>query len=512
MRNKIECIIFYAILLIFLCSIPVKAETETAGSSLGKDNNTESTSLYNESERGISGQWINTNQGWTYKYSDGSSPKMSWRKIDGAWYYFNSKGYWIDDNTYERNSLKGIDVSEWQGNINWKAVKNDGIDFAFIRLGYNTKKLDKYYQQNMRNADAVGIPVGVYYYSKAVNEDEALRDAQFVIENMKGYKVSYPVAIDLEDSKQESLSKQQIGKIIRAFADEIQAAGYTPMIYTNENWYLNHIDWSSLDDVERWVANYSVRQNPNIPRNVWQCCCTGRVAGINVNVDINFGYKNYAKIITPRTEPVSSYGRKDTWVKDSIGWWYSYATGGYPVNKWEYIGNTWYHFDSSGYMQTGWQNLEGTWYYMNDSGAMLTGWQYIGNYCYYLQPNGAMASDTWIGEYYVDSSGAWAPGKYRERWVQSGDRWWYQYSDGSYAIGWKSINGVWYYFDSHGWMQTGWQYIGETWYYLQPNGAMLGDGWHVIDNNWYYMYSNGAMASDAWIDGYYINPSGVWVQ
>ena len=188
-------------------------------------------------------------------------------------------------------------------------------------------------------------------------------------------------------------------------------------------------------DVERWVANYSVRQNSNIPRNVWQCCCTGRVSGINENVDINFGYKDYTKIITPRTEPVSSYGRKDTWVKDSIGWWYSYATGGYPANRWEYIGNAWYHFDSSGYMQTG--------------------WQYIGSYCYYLQPNGAMASDTWIGEYYVDSSGAWVPGKYRERWVQSGDRWWYQYSDGSYAIGWKSINGIWYYFDSHGWMQTG---------------------------------------------------------
>ena len=176
-------------LLMFLCTVPVKAET--AGSSLGKGNNTESIALYNESERRLSGKWMETDKGWIYQYDDGSYPKLSWRKIDNSWYYFNSKGYWIDDNTYEKNTLKGIDVSEWQGNINWKAVKNDGIDFAFIRLGYNTKKLDKYYQQNMRNADAVGIPVGVYYYSKAVNEDEVLRDAQFVIENMNGYKVSW---------------------------------------------------------------------------------------------------------------------------------------------------------------------------------------------------------------------------------------------------------------------------------------------------------------------------------
>lgn len=511
MKQKIKHIMICTVFLIFICIVPVKAETETAGSSLEKDNYTESTALYNESERRLSGKWIETDKGWTYQYDDGSYPKLSWRKIDNSWYYFNSKGYWIDDNTYEINTLKGIDVSEWQGNINWSAVKNEGIDFAFIRLGYNNKKLDKYYQKNIRSANTAGIPVGVYYYSKAVNEEEALRDARFVIENMKGYKVSYPVAIDMEDAVQSELGKTELGKIIRAFANEIKAAGYTPMVYTNENWYLNYIDWSLLGDIERWIANYSVRQNPNISRAVWQCCSTGLIDGVDGNVDINFGYKDYTKFIVPRTEPLDSYYKKDTWIKNEKGWWYSYASGGYPVNEWVLINNVWYHFDSEGYMQTGWQNFDGEWYYLNESGAMLTGWQYVGNYCYYLYPNGIMAHDTWIDDYYVDSSGAWIPGRYQERWVQSGTRWWYEYSDGGYAIGWKNINGIWYYFDQYGWMQTGWQYIEGKWYYLQSNGAMIGEGWHVIDNNWYYIYSNGVMASDTWIDGYYINSSGVWI-
>ncbi len=367
-----------------------------------EENTIESKQIYSEGERESSGKWIQTNQGWTYKYSDGSMPELSWRKIDGVWYYFNSKGYWIDDNTYERNTLKGIDVSSWQETIDWKAVKNDGVDFAIIRLGYNNKRLDKYYPRNMKNANAVGIPVGVYYYSKAVNEQEALRDAQFVIENMKGYKVSYPVAIDLEDAIQENLGKKELGKIARVFADEISAAGYTPMIYTNENWYMNYIDWSSLGDIERWIANYNVRQNPYISRNIWQCCSTGRIDGINGNVDINFGYKDYTKIITPRTEALASYYHKNIWVKNDIGWWYSYANGGYPVNQWELIDNRWYYFDSMGYMQTGWQHIGEKWYYLRPNGAMLgVGWHIIDNNWYYMYSNGAMASDTWIDGYYI---------------------------------------------------------------------------------------------------------------
>ena len=227
----------------FFWATPTYAQMETAGSSMKEESySEENREFYNEEREKLEGEWKEDEHGKWYEYSDGTRPKLSWRKIDGQWYYFNSKGYWIDDNTYEEGSLKGIDVSKWQEEIDWQAVKNDGIDFAMIRLGYNTNQLDMYYQRNMKEAEKAQIPVGVYYYSKAMNEEEAVRDAEFVIENLNGYKVSYPVAIDLEDKVQEDLSKEELGKIARAFADEIQSAGYTPMVYANENWHQNYID------------------------------------------------------------------------------------------------------------------------------------------------------------------------------------------------------------------------------------------------------------------------------
>ena len=98
------------------------------------------------------------------------------------------------------------------------------------------------------------------------------------------------------------------------------------------------------------------------------------------------------------------------------------------------------------------------------------------------------------------------------RWVRSGNRWWYCHRDGSYTKDdWEAINGVWYYFDQSGWMVTGWKQIGGDWYYFQTSGAMIGQGWHVINGKWYYMYANGVMASNTWIDSDYVDSSGAWL-
>ena len=155
------------------------------------------------------------------------------------------------------------------------------------------------------------------------------------------------------------------------------------MVYANENWYLNYIDWSLLGDVEKWIARYNAVINPNIERQIWQCCDTGRIDGVKGNVDINFGYKDYTKYITPRTEPLESYYKKGLWQKNDKGWWYQYKNGQYPMKQWEYINKQWYWFDEEGYMQTGWL-IDGNWYYMNESGAMTTGWQFLGENWYYL--------------------------------------------------------------------------------------------------------------------------------
>lgn len=291
--KNILCAVSVSVVMMGAFSLSAHAQEEvgTAGSSLGKEaEEYQDTQTYSRA-RAVEGWIYNQNNGkWWYQYSDGSWPATSWRRINGSWYYFDSNGYWVDNNACETGSIKGIDVSQWQGYIDWQAVKNDGIQFAFVRAGHGDHTLDTCFQQNMVNANAAGIPVGVYFYSTAQNEAQAVQDAQFVIRSMKGYLVSYPVVIDLEDSSQAHLSKQQIGRIAKAYCDEIRAAGYTPMVYCNENWYRNMIDVSMVSDVEMWVARWGNTYSSDIPRDIWQSCSTGRVAGINGNVDIDFGY------------------------------------------------------------------------------------------------------------------------------------------------------------------------------------------------------------------------------
>ena len=182
------------------------------------------------------------------------------------------------------------------------------------------------------------------------------------------------------------------------------------------------------------------------------------------------------------------------WIRDGNRWWYRHADGSYTTNGWEVINGAWYYFDGAGWMVTGWVKLSGTWYYLTGSGAMATGWIQTGGTWYYMNTSGAMVTDTWIGNNYVDGSGAWIPGKVKAQagWIQSGNRWWYRHADGSYTRNnWEMINGSWYYFDGAGWMVTGWLKLG---------------------NIWYYMNGSGAMATDTWIGNSYVDANGVWDQ
>ena len=202
------------------------------------------------------------------------------------------------------------------------------------------------------------------------------------------------------------------------------------------------------------------------------------------------------------------------WIQSGNRWWYRHADGSYTTNGWEVINGAWYYFDGAGWMVTGWVKLSGTWYYLTGSGAMATGWIQTGGTWYYMNASGAMVTDTWIGNNYVDGSGAWIPGKVKAQagWVQSGSRWWYRHADGSYTRNnWEMINGSWYYFDGAGWMATGWIKLSETWYYLTGSGAMA-TGWIQVGGTWYYMNASGAMETDTWIGDNYVDGSGAWVQ
>ena len=203
------------------------------------------------------------------------------------------------------------------------------------------------------------------------------------------------------------------------------------------------------------------------------------------------------------------------WIRNGNRWWYRHADGSYTTNGWEVINGAWYYFDGAGWMVTGWLKRPSGWYYLTGSGAMATGWIQLGSTWYYLNESGTMQADTWIGNNYVDGSGAWIPGKVKAQagWIQSGSRWWYRHADGSYTRNnWEMINGSWYYFDGAGWMATGWLKLGNNWYYLNPgNGAMV-TGWLQLGSTWYYMNGSGAMETDTWIGNSYVDANGVWDQ
>ena len=141
---------------------------------------------------------------------------------------------------------KGIDVSKWQGTINWQSVAADGVEFAMIRLGYGTKNggaPDPKFRQNMESALAAGIDAGVYFYGTAVTEEAARAEAHFVLTALEPWRgrLAYPVAYDAEDSAQETLTKNKLTAVIAAFCDTVRAAGWYPMVYTSRYWLENKV-------------------------------------------------------------------------------------------------------------------------------------------------------------------------------------------------------------------------------------------------------------------------------
>lgn len=197
-------------------------------------------------------------------------------------------------------SKKGIDVSVYQGNVDWNRVKNAGIEFAIIREGYGREapnQVDKSFHTNIRNAQNSGIHCGVYHYSYAINAEDAVKEAQFCLKNIKGYKLEYPVAFDIEDKSMVKLGKRALTDICKAFCDTVESAGYYSIIYTNPNWLQNYLYANELlPSYDLWLAQWGVSK-PSYTCGIWQNSETGRVDGISGNVDTNVAYKDYAKIM-----------------------------------------------------------------------------------------------------------------------------------------------------------------------------------------------------------------------
>ncbi len=195
---------------------------------------------------------------------------------------------------------KGIDVSRHQGNIDWKKVKAAGIEFVMIRAGYGMEddQVDLKFHENIKAAQAVGIDCGVYWYSYAVNTSEALREAKLCHKTIKNYKLTYPVAFDIEDPSQAHLSMTEISNITKTFCDYLEDQKYFVSVYSYASMLNSKMNSSVLSKYDIWVAHTGVSK-PNFSGKygMWQYSWKGSVSGISTDVDLDYSYKYYPAII-----------------------------------------------------------------------------------------------------------------------------------------------------------------------------------------------------------------------
>ena len=394
----------------------------------------------------------------------------------------------IDGSSITGVYARGVDVSHWQGDIDWSKVAKD--DISFVMLGTRYKgNVDPNFDTNAKGAINNGIKLGAYIYSYAMNVEEAATEADFVINLIKDYPISYPVAFDVEDSTQGTLSQDELTAIINTFCNKISDAGYYPIIYANDYWIANKLDMNALSQYEIWVARYNAKHVFSNPC-MWQATSTGKVDGMSGNVDIDFQYKDF-----------SSHIPANTW-RLIQGSYYYYRD--YSMVKSSIIddGNNIYYLGSDGIMQTGWITVDKKTYYFDTvNGNAIKGWKRDGDIWYYMSlSDGSMMKDAWISDsgkwYHVDSDGAMQAGAYIE-------------------------NKKSYYLKGSGMMATGWILRDNIWYYYGDDGAMITDNWALDSkNNWYYMDNNGKMKTSSWIgrDGkrYHMSDTGImdigWLQ
>ena len=243
-----------------------------------------------------------------YKYT-------GWQTLDGKVYYFDANGnkvtgaqviqgaqYSFDSNgvMVSSNGILGIDVSKWNGSIDWNAVKNSGVSYVIIRCGYRGSSQgslieDPKYRTNIQGATAAGLKVGVYFFTQAINEIEAVEEASMVLSLVKGYKLSYPIFLDVESSggRADGISKETRTAVCKAFCQTIKNSGYTAGVYANKTWFTSYIDASQLSAYRIWLAQYASQPTYTGRYDIWQYSSKGKVSGISGNVDMNLSYMGY---------------------------------------------------------------------------------------------------------------------------------------------------------------------------------------------------------------------------
>ena len=244
----------------------------------------------------------------TYKY-------QGWQTIDGKMYYYTADNkkvtgeqvimgakYVFDSDGVltSTTGVMGIDVSKWNGTIDWTQVKASGVNYVIIRCGYRGSSQgalieDPKYKANIEGATKAGLKVGVYFFSQAVDEVEAVQEASMVLSLVSGYKISYPIFLDVEASggRADNISKETRTAVCKAFCQTIQNSGYTAGVYANKTWLTNKIDTSQLGNYKIWLAQYAAAPTYTGRYEIWQYKDSGSVPGISGHVDLNLSYLGY---------------------------------------------------------------------------------------------------------------------------------------------------------------------------------------------------------------------------
>ncbi len=235
--------------------------------------------------------------GKTYFFDKNGNAVTGEQTIQGAKYSFNSDG------TLNTGSgHMGIDVSKHNGSIDWNAVKNSGVSYVIIRCGYRGSSTgalieDPMFRTNIQGASKAGLKVGIYFFTQAVNEVEAVEEASMVLNLIKGYTISYPVFLDVESSnggRGDKIDASTRTAVCKAFCQTVQNSGYKAGIYANREWLNKFIDAPGLSAYKIWLAQYAAAPSYNRTKyDMWQYSSKGSVAGISGNVDMNISYMGY---------------------------------------------------------------------------------------------------------------------------------------------------------------------------------------------------------------------------
>lgn len=256
-----------------------------------------------------------------YKYaqffrrkSNGQYRYTGWQNIDGKRYYFDKNGVPVTgeqviqgmkyvfntDGSLQVNGIMGIDVSKHNGNIDWNAVKNAGVNFVIIRCGYRGSATgvlveDQKFKSNIQGATAAGLKVGIYFFSQAVNEVEAVEEASMTIDLIRRYSITYPVYMDVEEAngRADKLDTAARTRVIRAFCETVRASGYTAGVYACKSWLAEKMKAGELSNYKIWLAQYAATPSYGGRYEMWQYSRKGQISGIPEKVDLNISYMSY---------------------------------------------------------------------------------------------------------------------------------------------------------------------------------------------------------------------------